>query len=964
MRSATALSVCALLICACDGPNVVGPDGGDQPEFIQVTGALSRSGASSLGLGAHRRGGLGTLGLPGIDDSTTIDRVAAVPHFRGSVKEEHRSLITSVPLGADGSFALELATVFDWVLLLEDSTAGPEERVRAYVTIGDVHGSLTNLPVSAARSNLDLGTLRGSGDEAQGTTTMETASQSFSLSLSTLTQMAKVDDAYRNVINAYLNWDPATRVYYDVVPQVVWSDYLAKVVDGSTGPDRYTFLGYGLWIPTNDPRLDVAGICDGSKKLHIVPPADVRVGTGETFGPGKPFQMSGPPQGGGGGCSDQMFMSVGANGDGVSVISTPVSYHPEFPTPHFVDVVQGWWRLEQDGEVLAQFDLGLAAPVDGDMRPTGVVPVGRSTVDGSSMVTGLDLEWVRWDAASAAYVAVEVETLAQLLGMTALTFWGRTGPGGTEAKEEIVGPYEAPIITSVTPTKYSWFSGGYPDLPAGAAILTDIRAQWTTGGIDHQVWWHRPPCIDIDADGRSYCQGDNDDKPPEQSYCSFRNAAGAKFTENGKQYVPLAASYYGSFEFMAACALAPDARPFVRAAYELAASDGTILDAFEAKPYEHVIKEYANAGTGDYTLTVTPYDALDNAYEAVVVSLRVLPFTDFHRAPAMTAKLGGSGGGTELLVTFNYLTAYPSPDCLTFLSGATAALLEAGGCDTGLASDANCGGCGLACGGQETCQAAGFCYHGGGACAMPMKDCDGNAGTGTNGCETDVTTDRLHCGACGRACAAGFDCVSGACRPRCGPAVGDCDDNPGTGTGGCETDLLASTANCGACGHACTGGAACTDGICVNASDTCAPGLADCDGSAATGVDGCEASLHDDDANCGSCGHACGVEERCRGGACRPRCPKLVGDCLSPRDGPWLAVTCAFASGDAESITYRYTWSGSEAPVAVGDRIALRADWVPWGCEDNFIHHVPGVPLSSIPCPGFFPPLTARVAAQ
>jgi hypothetical protein len=146
------------------------------------------------------------------------------------------------------------------------------------------------------------------------------------------------------------------------------------------------------------------------------------------------------------------------------------------------------------------------------------------------------------------------------------------------------------------------------------------------------------------------------------------------------------------------------------------------------------------------------------------------------------------------------------------------------------------------------------------------------------------------------------------------------------------------------------------DGICVNASDTCAVGTADCDGVATTGPGGCEASLHDDDANCGSCAHACGAQERCRGGTCHPRCSRLSGDCQAPRTGASLATTCTYVG---DGMQYRFTWGTNPAPVAIGDRIALRANAIDWACNWG-LEYLDGY---RVPCPIYFPPLTTRVVA-
>lgn len=69
----------------------------------------------------------------------------------------------------------------------------------------------------------------------------------------------------------------------------------------------------------------------------------------------------------------------------------------------------------------------------------------------------------------------------------------------------------------------------------------------------------------------------------------------------------------------------------------------------------------------------------------------------------------------------------------------------------------NCGGCGIACTGAESCSD--------GVCCGALSDiCDGTC--------VDLTTDPRHCGACGLACPQGTECSLGACvTPLPGPAL-------------------------------------------------------------------------------------------------------------------------------------------------------------------------------------------------
>jgi hypothetical protein len=145
-----------------------------------------------------------------------------------------------------------------------------------------------------------------------------------------------------------------------------------------------------------------------------------------------------------------------------------------------------------------------------------------------------------------------------------------------------------------------------------------------------------------------------------------------------------------------------------------------------------------------------------------------------------------------------------------------------------VASDAaNCGACGHACSGGETCH-AGAC-----ACAPSATACGGTCAV--------LTTDAMNCGACGHACAGGATCIAGAC---CATACG----------GTCR-DFATDPDNCGACGHACT------SGYCnASACEACPAGKTACSGVC---VD-----LTTDDANCGSCGRSCGSATPCATGGC------------------------------------------------------------------------------------------------
>ncbi|MEZ4405981.1 MAG: hypothetical protein R3A52_05850 [Polyangiales bacterium] len=141
------------------------------------------------------------------------------------------------------------------------------------------------------------------------------------------------------------------------------------------------------------------------------------------------------------------------------------------------------------------------------------------------------------------------------------------------------------------------------------------------------------------------------------------------------------------------------------------------------------------------------------------------------------------------------------------------------GCEVDTDNDAaNCGGCGTACSFANATPrcAAGRCALG--ACGSGFDNCDGAS---ANGCETSLNTDPDNCGACGAQCSfanAAARCVGGACAlGACAAGYGNCD---GSTANGCESDLNSDPLDCGACGRACAAGSTCEAGLCQFAGGT------------------------------------------------------------------------------------------------------------------------------------------------
>lgn len=227
----------------------------------------------------------------------------------------------------------------------------------------------------------------------------------------------------------------------------------------------------------------------------------------------------------------------------------------------------------------------------------------------------------------------------------------------------------------------------------------------------------------------------------------------------------------------------------------------------------------------------------------------------------------------------------PGVGCFDGKCGCSGGKVDCNGTCVDVATDPeNCGACGNVCEEPvDPCDPLpknAFYTCNGGKCAQlvcfgKFADCNGDLvlGCASDGCETDTRKDPKHCGGCGIACGPGQECRDDGTGngPEC---LYPCEQAGMTQcVRGCR-DLRHDPDNCGACGNVCPAGnahqlASCKKGICAL---ECEPGFADCNGDP---FDGCEVDLRAHPAHCGACGNACDLAagQPCIEGKC------LMGPC-------------------------------------------------------------------------------------
>jgi hypothetical protein len=355
-------------------------------------------------------------------DEGTVDTLVAVPHTAGSAAIEYT---TTVSADAGDKFEITVDATYDHLLMLVDTTSAEDPTILGYLSMSAGDGTVVNVTTTDASSDVDMGEVEAEDGEAVSS---ESLAGVFELSDSEFAALADGDDAFKNISNIWLNYDADSGEY--VRPDLNFS-FRGDFSDSATA-GAFSFGSVWPVINTNHPAL-VAGFsdaCAGDLSVQIVPPGEVALDNGSTFGPDTPLTNT--------------DLNEWCSGAGLSMQqwSTGSEVAIAFGGGVTTQLPSGWWTLEVDGAEVGAFQLDLAMPTDATGAPAVPVPSLELTEDAA----GIDavVKWWAYDSGSGAYVQVEdVALIEKLFAQSAISFSEENSTGEWE------GGWDAdPVITS------------------------------------------------------------------------------------------------------------------------------------------------------------------------------------------------------------------------------------------------------------------------------------------------------------------------------------------------------------------------------------------------------------------------------------------------------------------------------------------------------------------------------------
>ncbi len=505
-----AAALAAVGLAACRG----GRDGGGNADPVV---GLTVSG--SLGAGYALPGFAGT--------ATTVDQVWAVRlGFDGEASPDSIAGRQEFDIGEDGSFELALDADGDYVLLLVDSTAADKkDRIKAYVSIQDVDGSLMQIPAGDSGEgdsggdhegdegggdheegegdsphedegdgeggHLDLGECNEDGDEAVSTETLQDSADAFSLTLDQLQEIARTDDVLKVLKNVYVNYDEETDTYLEIWPFFGWQDTAGEIAIGNVFSDPAVTVadhnnGFSYYFNTNSAAYDFDTLCDQTQAYTLNPPAQVE----QVDGQAGPWTFADPwtNQGtswntGSSACGvGEMYASEESGDFG----GTSLTFNYAGGTFWKIPIVEGWWQLQVDGTKVFEFDGRLGSPFEENdpAKPVVYIPSLKAVVT-TGAISSFEMKWYLRNDGGTYDEVTDLEMLDRSTASVVVSltdYSGTSGNGGLRIEENAT----MNGLTAATPPSGWRFLG---DGSTTSKVAEEITITYEQRGIRFRFEW-------------------------------------------------------------------------------------------------------------------------------------------------------------------------------------------------------------------------------------------------------------------------------------------------------------------------------------------------------------------------------------------------------------------------------------------------------------------------------------------
>lgn len=298
-------------------------------------------------------------------------------------------------VNSDGSFSIPLSKNDDYILLLLNKWAGTkEELISGYIAINSGDNNLILFPGSGIVEDLNLGFLEPSAGEYVSEFGLTDKVSSYSISLETLRELAKIDSVFKGLSNTYRNQDIDNGLYYHFQTEFSMYGDLYSSLQTYTVVEEYTYGGYRLNMTTNNTfRLDYAAIANGEEIITVIPPTDIFI-----HGDDNPFNQERPFTNDGAVVTSDLWEEATATrftngiisgryyngvlhfdvGTGASLSGTPPS---------------GLWYYETNGETFALAETSIISPLTPDEKVFLPVPSIRCITDSQGRLESIDVQW-------------------------------------------------------------------------------------------------------------------------------------------------------------------------------------------------------------------------------------------------------------------------------------------------------------------------------------------------------------------------------------------------------------------------------------------------------------------------------------------------------------------------------------------------------------------------------------------